>query len=140
MGADNDGLGSFPSVKILPPRGHRAASGTKLQGVIADLARGIHRFLEISRLDSARTRFGGPRPDPRKAIGLQLDPRGNAVAFLDADLLTVPMRLGRSDADAGDPGGGGCMIGPGTGVRVYLACGATDMRKGIEGFPMIWYL
>ncbi|MFU8863322.1 MAG: IS66 family insertion sequence element accessory protein TnpB, partial [Rhodobacterales bacterium] len=23
------------------------------------------------------------------------------------------------------------MIGPGTGVQVYLACGATDMRKGI---------
>ena len=25
------------------------------------------------------------------------------------------------------------MIGPGTGVRVYLACGPTDMRKGIGG-------
>jgi hypothetical protein len=25
------------------------------------------------------------------------------------------------------------MIGPGTGVRVYLACGATDMRKGVTG-------
>ena len=25
------------------------------------------------------------------------------------------------------------MIGPGTGVRVYLACGVTDMRKGIGG-------
>ena len=25
------------------------------------------------------------------------------------------------------------MIGPGTGVRVYLACGATDRRKGIDG-------
>jgi transposase len=25
------------------------------------------------------------------------------------------------------------MIGPGTGVRVYLARGATDMRKGITG-------
>ncbi|GMG84886.1 hypothetical protein LNKW23_41020 [Paralimibaculum aggregatum] len=24
-------------------------------------------------------------------------------------------------------------IGPGTGVRRYLACGATDMRKGIAG-------
>jgi hypothetical protein len=23
------------------------------------------------------------------------------------------------------------MIGPGTGVRVYLACGVTDMRKGM---------
>lgn len=25
------------------------------------------------------------------------------------------------------------MIGPGTRVRVYLACGATEMRKGIAG-------
>lgn len=25
------------------------------------------------------------------------------------------------------------MIGPGSGVRVYLACGVTDMRKGIDG-------
>ena len=32
---------------------------------------------------------------------------------------------------AADPVGRGGMIGPGTGVRVYLACGTTDMRKGI---------
>ena len=25
------------------------------------------------------------------------------------------------------------MIGPGTGVRVYVASGVTDMRKGITG-------
>ena len=25
------------------------------------------------------------------------------------------------------------MIAPGTGVRVYLACGVTDMRKVIHG-------
>jgi transposase len=25
------------------------------------------------------------------------------------------------------------MIAPGAGVRVYLACGVTDMRKGITG-------
>ena len=29
------------------------------------------------------------------------------------------------------------MIGPGTGVRVYLACGITDMRKGIEGWAAL---
>ncbi len=29
------------------------------------------------------------------------------------------------------------MIGPGTGVRVYLACGYTDMRKGIAGLSAI---
>lgn len=29
------------------------------------------------------------------------------------------------------------MIGPGTGVRVYLACGTTDMRKGIAGLSVI---
>ena len=30
-----------------------------------------------------------------------------------------------------------CMIGPGTGVRVYLACGVTDMRKGISGLATL---
>ena len=29
------------------------------------------------------------------------------------------------------------MIGPGTGVRVYLACGPTDMRKGIVGLAAL---
>ena len=29
------------------------------------------------------------------------------------------------------------MIGPGTGVRVYLACGATDMRKSITGLSVL---
>jgi len=29
------------------------------------------------------------------------------------------------------------MIGPGTGVRVYLACGITDMRKGIGGLAAL---
>ncbi|MDD7972270.1 IS66 family insertion sequence element accessory protein TnpB [Roseinatronobacter alkalisoli] len=29
------------------------------------------------------------------------------------------------------------MIGPGTGVRVYLVCGATDMRKGIAGLAAL---
>ena len=29
------------------------------------------------------------------------------------------------------------MIAPGTGVRVYLACGVTDMRKGIAGLAAL---
>ena len=29
------------------------------------------------------------------------------------------------------------MIGPGGGVRVYLACGVTDMRKGIAGLAAL---
>ena len=29
------------------------------------------------------------------------------------------------------------MIGPGTGVRVYLAGGVTDMRKGISGLAVL---
>lgn len=36
----------------------------------------------------------------------------------------------RGHADPADPCGKRGMIGPGTGVRVYLACGTTDMRKG----------
>ncbi|MFT2095713.1 IS66 family insertion sequence element accessory protein TnpB [Acidiphilium multivorum] len=29
------------------------------------------------------------------------------------------------------------MIAPGAGVRVYLACGRTDMRKGLDGLAML---
>jgi transposase len=29
------------------------------------------------------------------------------------------------------------VIGPGTGVRVYLACGPTDLRKGVTGLAML---
>lgn len=29
------------------------------------------------------------------------------------------------------------MVGPGTRVRVYLACGTTDMRKGIAGLAAL---
>ncbi|MDH2326353.1 IS66 family insertion sequence element accessory protein TnpB [Cereibacter sp. SYSU M97828] len=29
------------------------------------------------------------------------------------------------------------MIGPGTGVRVYLACGTTDMSMRIEGLSAL---
>jgi len=29
------------------------------------------------------------------------------------------------------------MIGPGTGVRVYLTCGVTDMGKGIAGLSTL---
>ena len=29
------------------------------------------------------------------------------------------------------------MIGPGTGVKVFLACGVTDMRKGIAGLSAV---
>lgn len=34
-------------------------------------------------------------------------------------------------------GGGSRVIGPGTGVRVYLACRVTDMRKGIAGLSTL---
>ena len=29
------------------------------------------------------------------------------------------------------------MITPGAGARAYLACGATDMRKGINGLSVL---
>jgi transposase len=29
------------------------------------------------------------------------------------------------------------MIGPGSGARVYLACGTIDMRKGIDGLAAL---
>ena len=29
------------------------------------------------------------------------------------------------------------MIAPGAGIRVYLACGRTDMRRGLDGLAML---
>jgi transposase len=29
------------------------------------------------------------------------------------------------------------MIAPGSGIRVYLACGRTDMRLGLDGLAML---
>ena len=29
------------------------------------------------------------------------------------------------------------MIGPGTGARIYLACGVTDMRKSTTGLAIL---
>ncbi|WP_374789004.1 IS66 family insertion sequence element accessory protein TnpB, partial [Brucella oryzae] len=58
-----------------------------------------------------------------------------AIALRPSTLFWQPS--GRHGADAAHPGGGTGMIGPGTGVRVYLACGVTDMRKGIEGLSML---
>lgn len=43
---------------------------------------------------------------------------------------------GRGARAVGATSGDG-MIGPGTGVRVYLACGVTDMRKGIAGLAAL---
>ena len=58
-------------------------------------------------------------------------PDGGAL-FLPFDIPThgVP-------AIAADPCCGNGMIGPGTGVRVYVACGVTDMRKGIAGLAAL---
>jgi len=43
----------------------------------------------------------------------------------------------RCHVGAADPRGRSRMIAPGTGVRVYLACGVTDMRKGINGLSAL---
>jgi hypothetical protein len=47
-----------------------------------------------------------------------------------------PVVAGDGRAGSADPGCGGGVIAPGAGVRVYLACGVTDMRKGISGLTV----
>ena len=46
-------------------------------------------------------------------------------------------RTRRWRAEGADPLGGRRMIGPGSNARVYLACGAVDMRKGIDGLAAL---
>ena len=44
---------------------------------------------------------------------------------------------GRSGATAGSGSAGRALIALPSGVRVYIACGATDMRKGMVGLAML---
>ncbi|WP_081688063.1 transposase [Rhizobium mesoamericanum] len=68
------------------------------------------------RADRGLRRPPGPVWDDRVAIDLRSQPSFRRCR-------------GQRHPDAAYPGGRGGMIGPGTGVRVYLACGITDMRN-----------
>src|SRR6202040_3308061 len=46
-------------------------------------------------------------------------------------------RSGRACPDRGCAGKAGAMITVPAGVRIYLACGVTDMRKGFDGLSML---
>ena len=45
-----------------------------LKGIVTDLCRSIHRLCDISWLKAVKLLLHGPRPYPRKAIRLKLDP------------------------------------------------------------------
>ncbi len=55
------------------------------------------------------------------------------IGFANGRISALPAWYVRGGDHTIDPAGRDGMIGPGTGVRVYLACGTTDMRKGIAG-------
>ena len=69
----------------------------------------------------------------------------SAGLFLDGLLGPERRKTGWMRAEAaGDPGpapGSGCagraLIALPSGVRVYIACGVTDMRKGMVGLAML---
>ena len=85
------------------------------------------RKRRISYLSSLMvvTSWRGPAP-ARQTIGGWRSGFATAARYGSWE---IPRQLaGTADPDCGDG-----MIGPGTGVRVYLACGVTDMRKGITG-------
>ena len=62
---------------------------------------------------------------------------GGRTAPVQRPQPALRQQHGCGGADAADPCGGSGMIGPGTGVRVYVACGVTDMRKGIAGLAAL---
>src|SRR5690606_21894732 len=101
----------------------RAATGAGWKRILA----GRHRCADAERGArlSARTRSLG---------GVALDCRAGA----DTGAVSSFRQWHREPGpDPAHPIGGSCMIGPGTGVRVYLACGVTDMRKGISGLALL---
>lgn len=78
----------------------------------------------------------------RTAAEVRQDPNLLVIARTDAwatkggpgnDRPRAGLCRGRGRCDLCRSGGGSSTIAPGTGVRVYLACAVTDMRKGIVG-------
>jgi len=88
----------------------------------ADLFAGRHRGAHAERGASARGPGG-------LAFGRAVSRAGTTPSLRQLHRGCCP--------DQAYPVGGSCVIGPGTGVRVYLACGVTDMRKGISGLAML---
>jgi hypothetical protein len=80
------------------------------------------------RYEFCTDRCSGMQGEPLRDDRIAIEPRSHPS-------LRQRGRYGRTDAAYS--GGGSSMIGPGTGVRVYLACGITDMRKGIEGLAAL---
>ena len=93
------------------------------EGRLIDLCGGSNGFLEVA----------GDAVDFTAPV--------EAPVISDADRDRAARRAGAEGGviaddrrtEAAHPGGGGRMITPGAGVRVHLACGVTDMRKGITG-------
>lgn len=77
----------------------------------------------------SRSRWNCRPRTPHRLPGRALSGHGSHAS--------VPGQHRRGGADAPDPSGGGSMIGPGTGMRVHVACGATDMRTGIAGLAAL---
>ncbi|WP_234710212.1 IS66 family insertion sequence element accessory protein TnpB [Sinorhizobium medicae] len=71
-------------------------------------------------MSAVQTEQHGDQQDRSGMIELRL-PRGRSLCFDSGVNASVLRRLIRP-VESG-------MIGPGTGVRVYLACGVTDMRN-----------
>src|SRR5438445_8606664 len=58
---------------------------------------------------------------------------GGSAAERPANRSGARVRYGRAGAVGARAGGGLSMFGWGGATRIYLAAGATDMRKGFEG-------
>src|SRR5882724_9705205 len=67
------------------------ASRLPLQPIVADGARSSERLVDVAGLEPVVARLGAVRPDAREAIGLQLQPNGQARRALHA--LAVRPRL-----------------------------------------------
>ncbi|MNS97642.1 hypothetical protein D3C72_1319830 [compost metagenome] len=75
--------------------GHHGAARRALQGVVADLLRGVHGGLDVARVEPLLRLLRVVRPHAREAVGLQLDAHADGVV----------LRLAQAPAHAVDLGG-----------------------------------
>ncbi len=82
---------------------------------------------------------------PVGMIAAPLDSKANSSVDASSSIVDLQLRCGHRLCFGSQmegavlmlPGGGTGVIGLSTDVRVHLACGVTDMRKGIEGISML---
>src|SRR5262245_61659273 len=79
--------------------GHNVTARLLLQAIVADCRRGLHRRLDVARLDRIPALIGIVRPDAGQTVSLQLNTNLDAVGFCLAARRALRILCLRQDAE-----------------------------------------